>query len=196
MTRHNLLFGGPGDTVKNVTRALRYLPLSTEARQQFDYCNTMYAAATHAMEAKTGEPLSKKMKELIFEPLGMHDTFTSRKAALEDGHDKVRLYDGYEWYGKHDANGEGRFVNAEHIDLAPCGGAGFVISNVLDMAKYTKAWLGHDDLLSKEIRDEVSRPRISTTKNAYNEEYAQYALGLYRRTYNGVEIIGHSGKSL
>ena len=196
MAGHNLIFGGTTDNVKSVTRALRHLPLSTEARQQYDYCNTMYAAATHALEVKTGEPLSNTMKELIFEPLGMHDTSTSRKAALEGGHDKVRLYDGYEWYGKFTANGEGHFVKQEHLDLTPTGGAGFVISNVLDMAKYTKAWLGHGDLLSKEIRDEVSKPRIPSPKNAYNEEYGQYALGLDRRTYNGVEIISHNGKLL
>ena len=193
MSRHDSSYGGDLNDVKAVTRNLRNLPLSNEPRYKFEYCNMMFVAATHALETAAGRPAPQMIKELVFDPVGMGDTYCSRKKALNHAHGDVRLFDGYTWLGKPESDGQGEFERQEHLDFGPVGGAGFIISNVLDMAKYLKNQLGHGDALSKEVKEELLRPRVQDSKNEYADGYSHYALGYSREFYRGVEIISHNG---
>ena len=194
MSRHDNSYGGDVDTVKAVTRNLRNLPLSNEPRYKYEYCNMMFAAATHAFETVSDRPVSQTMKELVFDPVGMRDTFCSRKEALKHQHGDVKLYDGYTWLGQPEPKAKGRFEKREHLDFGPVGAAGFMISNVLDMSKYLKNMLGHGSALSKEVKEELLRPRVQATKPDYADGYSHYALGYTRVFYKGVEIISHNGQ--
>jgi len=44
MPRHDYSYAGPGFSVRDVVRSLRYLPMTTEPRTLFQYCNMMYVA--------------------------------------------------------------------------------------------------------------------------------------------------------
>lgn len=51
------------------------IPLETKTDTHFSYCNTNYAILALIIEKITGLTYAKAMKEMIFEPLGMTNTF-------------------------------------------------------------------------------------------------------------------------
>ena len=76
MPRHELSYGYPGvKTTRDLTRNLRNLPIHNTFRTHFEYCNTMYVAASHALETVTGKPLGHVLRELLWDPLGMQQTY-------------------------------------------------------------------------------------------------------------------------
>ena len=154
----------------------------------------MYSAAGHALETQTGEPVAETVKKFVFEPLGMQDSLSGREEALRKAHGDVRLYDGYAWIGEPGPGGEGRFEVQEHIEFGPVDAAGFVVSNVLDMAKYLKALLGRErGVLSEEVREELTVPRVPMVKEDYADGWTHYGLGYWRYFFQGVEIFSHTG---
>ena len=54
MPRHDLTYGGPNVTIRDVVRNLRHLPLTAEIRTRFQYCNMMYIVISHFIETWTG----------------------------------------------------------------------------------------------------------------------------------------------
>ena len=51
------------------------IPLETKTDTRFSYCNTNYAMLALVIEKITGLPYPEAMKEMIFAPLGMSNTF-------------------------------------------------------------------------------------------------------------------------
>lgn len=51
------------------------IPLETKTDTHFSYCNTNYAVLALIIEKITGMKYAQAMKEMIFDPLGMKDTF-------------------------------------------------------------------------------------------------------------------------
>ena len=186
MSRHDESYGGNVNSMKAVVRNMRNLPMSNEPRYKFEYCNMMYVTATHALETATGKPAAETMKELIFDAVGMDDTYCSQEEALKNSHGDVKLYDGYTWL-------DDKFKKEEHMDFRHIGGAGWMISNVLDMAKYLKNMLGYGDALSKEVKEELLCPRVMEQKLDYADGYSHYALGYGREFFQGVELFSHNG---
>ncbi|MGO4821191.1 MULTISPECIES: serine hydrolase domain-containing protein [unclassified Flavobacterium] len=55
--------------------ATKGIDLEFKTDSRFSYCNTNYAMLALVIEKVTGLPYKEAMKEIIFEPLGMKDTF-------------------------------------------------------------------------------------------------------------------------
>ncbi len=55
-------------------RTLRHLPLTTEPRTKFQYCNQMYVIAFHVIQTLSGSWLGDVLRERIWEPFGMKST--------------------------------------------------------------------------------------------------------------------------
>ena len=57
LPRHDLTWiGQPGRSRAEIVRRLRFLPLSRDLRQEFQYCNLGYLVAGHVVEALSGWP--------------------------------------------------------------------------------------------------------------------------------------------
>jgi CubicO group peptidase (beta-lactamase class C family) len=90
LPRHDYSYGGNYDgqkpSIKGSVRAMRHLPWTAEPRTKFQYCNQMYAVASHVIETLTGSWLGDVLKERIWGPLNMKATvsllFTYYLAAL------------------------------------------------------------------------------------------------------------------
>ncbi len=55
LPRHEMVWlGHPGRSRAEVIRRLRFLPLSKDLRQEFQYCNLGYLAAGYAVEILSG----------------------------------------------------------------------------------------------------------------------------------------------
>lgn len=187
--------GHPG-TVRDVVRSMRYLPMVSEPRTEWRYCNVMYMVVSHAVQTLTGRWLGDLMKEGIWEPLGMGDTFLSVEEAVAKGRE---VAGGYYW----DYKGKGGFVEVPKLGLELANGAGGVVSNVRDYARWVKCLIKGDKggegvgctVLSKEAHRELKRARMVKglgSKKGYDAPMA-YALGWEIGTYKGHRVFTHSG---
>ena len=77
---------------------MRYLPLHNEVRAQWEYCNLMFIAVSHAVEAITGRTMGALLREWIWDPLGMGETFYDVEDAWaleEESSGEVKMARGY-----------------------------------------------------------------------------------------------------
>lgn len=170
---------------KEVTRNLRHLPMLMEPRKGFLYSNHMYVVLAHVAETLTGRWLGDLFKMYIWGPLGMNATFMDEKdaeAAPED------LATSYFWSKEKQAY--------KTLPLAPVravGGAGGIISNVTDYAKWVKCMIHEtepfNDLTHKRIR---TVPSIAA---ADETTVAHYTLGWIRSTRFNKTVYEHSGST-
>jgi CubicO group peptidase (beta-lactamase class C family) len=55
MPRHDLSYGGPNFTLQDMVHNLRYLPLTAEIRQKWQYCNMMFSVLSLIIEKLSGK---------------------------------------------------------------------------------------------------------------------------------------------
>lgn len=189
MPCHLRHFGPKGTkrTVKDEVRQLRYLPLTAELRSKYMYNNLMYTAVSHAIEKITEEPLGDFLRNRIWEPLNMGNTFW---ASLDGQVNHNTLALGYAW----DAT-KSLYVPEPLPDVASASGAGAIISSVLDYASWIKCMIFKTDPLSLECHRTLTQPRsiiINDEQNLFHEPHL-YALGWTIDSYRGERIIWHNG---
>src|SRR5262249_59363291 len=72
LPRHDLAhLGHPDLTRAEIVSRLRFLPLSRDLRQEFQYCNIGYLVAGHVVEVLSGTPWEKYLRSRLLTPLGM-----------------------------------------------------------------------------------------------------------------------------
>ncbi|KAH7237881.1 beta-lactamase/transpeptidase-like protein [Fusarium solani] len=171
---------------KDVVRNLRNLPLTTEPRLKYSYTNSMYTTLSHVIETVTGKWLGDVMKELIWAPLDMNSTFFDLQDANDAPH---QLASGYYWDEK-----EGKYGEVPFMSVTELSGAGAVISNVLDYAKWVKCLLHEAPPFSKEVHKDIKSPRmLESTQPDVPNDIVTYALGWRRTLFKGHVMYIHSG---
>lgn len=189
MPRHDKscfhIYDGKVVTVGDVVRNLRNLPLNEEPRVKFQYCNIMYATLTHVVETLTGKWFGDTLKELIWEPLGMKSSFFNLAGAKEA---PEQLAMGYNWDEEKEI-----YTEVEHMPLDEVGGAGAIISNVVDYAKWIKCLLHEEAPFSKDAHKDIRSPRILESLPRMGRDVSLYTLGWERFLYRGHEVYTHSG---
>ena len=188
---HDASYGGPNFTVRDAVRNLRYLPLTAEIRSSFQYCNLMFIATAHAVEAFTKSWLGDFLRDRIWKPLGMSSTFFSLPDALAGASaQNISLAHGYVWNNNTQA-----YVTSPWIDAIVLSGAGAVISNVLDYAKWIRCHMDKLPPLSSVAYDSFRQPRtvIIPTENRAMSGPDMYSLGWFMSNYRGESLIWHDG---
>ena len=72
LPRHDLTWlGQPSRSRAEIVRCLRFLPLSRDLRQEYQYCNLGYLAAGYVVEALCGVPWEDFVRGRLFGPLGI-----------------------------------------------------------------------------------------------------------------------------
>ena len=72
LPRHDLVWlGYPDRSRAEVVRRLRFLPLSKDLRQAFQYCNLGYLVAGYGVEVLSGRPWEDFLSTRLLTPLGM-----------------------------------------------------------------------------------------------------------------------------
>ena len=72
LPRHELVWvGRPDRSRAELVRRLRFLPLSRDLRQVFQYCNLGYLVAGHVVEALSGSRWEDYLRDRLLTPLGM-----------------------------------------------------------------------------------------------------------------------------
>ncbi|CAI7629910.1 unnamed protein product [Penicillium crustosum] len=194
MPEHNwtlALFSKKGATPGSIVRAMRHMPLATPPRTKYHYSNHMCIAVSHALEQYTGETLGAFMKNRIWDPLGMSETFFSSSEAKANPATATKVVQPYNWVR---TNEGGKFVPQPEHDWPANSGAGAIVSNVLDYANWVREWIeragplkGHDSLTDPRTiyfqNDDLNLPA----------PYHAYALGWVVDNYRGQHLYSHGG---
>jgi CubicO group peptidase (beta-lactamase class C family) len=188
MPRHDMSYGGTlngrNQTVRDLVRSLRHLPLSAELRSKYQYCNMMYVVAAYVIETVTGSWLGDVIRSRLLEPLDMKSTYFGTEEAYKA---PEHFATGY-YYGN------GSYRKVPDMNLLQASGAGFMVSNALDYTKWIRALIDEAPPISKAGHGALRRPR--TLEGGSSAPYTgpqAYALGWENGVYQGHEWFQHSG---
>ncbi|KAH8802466.1 beta-lactamase/transpeptidase-like protein [Xylogone sp. PMI_703] len=191
---------GGKDTLRRITRNLRNLPMHNSLREEHEYCNEPFIAASYALEVVTGKPLSVFMKEALWHPLNMQHTYGGWREAYTAGES---IAQGYSWSKlPSDPDWEHvELVEQSPLDGAERSGAGFVVTAVDDYAKWMRALLRPSTgPLSDDIIKNVWTPRsvlpLNSPINTPFEGILAYGLGWFITTYKSHLVFWHTGEAV
>jgi CubicO group peptidase (beta-lactamase class C family) len=180
--------------VREIVRQLRHLPLTAQPRTKFQYCNLMYVAASHVIETLTGEWLGDSLARRIWAPLDMKSTYFSLEDAQRAPEHLAR---GYAYSPGHSNSDENGYREVGWMSVNEVSGAGSVITNVLDYAKWARSVMRKTPPLSKQVHKAVWEPRTLVLgseegKLPFTGPQA-YGLGWWTAVYRGYQYYEHTG---
>ena len=136
LPRHDLTWVGQPDRSRaEIARSLRFLPLSRDLRQEFQYCNLGYLVAGHVVEELSGVSWEDFTRARLLGPLGMRRTNLSVDEMLADA-DHAAAYD----------RKSGPIVPVPQRPLPAMAPAGAINSSAADMARWLLAQLAGGEL--------------------------------------------------
>ena len=188
------LFRYTGVTPEDRIAQMKTMRPTTGFGETFQYSNYLVAAGGYAAGCAfhRGVPLEdayrEAMTELIFEPLGMRDSFVRQTDAVQGEHAKP-----------HAASFEGDTraiplqMEKSVESMAPAGG---VWSTALDLAQYLKMELalGHLPGGEKYLTEQTLLERRQ--KGVKIDGTSSYGLGLMISEESGLKIVHHGGNTL
>lgn len=150
-------FGGGDDALKEMVASMSALPQVSPLGRIWSYNNAGFYLAGRIIEVVTGKPFEAAMKELVFDPLGLKNTFYSAREVMTRsfaaGHHVIK-----------NKNQVARPYGMSRATL-PAGG---IISSAKDLLRYGRFQMGDGSFSGKRI---ISRkgmkllhaPQISTS---------------------------------
>ena len=176
-------------TPLDIVRSVRHLPLAGEPREVFRYCNIMYVVIAACVEAVAGKTLGEVLRESIWEPLGMGETFYGVEDLERRGMGR-ELAKGYYW----DKDAE----ETREIPLHPqpeLAGAAIVISSVRDYARWLMCLLQRALPLGSELHEELWAPKMVDGDGISGgfDGPTMYASGWGVGLYKGRRVVSHNG---
>lgn len=152
--------------------------LQNEPGTEFNYNNTAFGLAAQIVERVSGQPFDVFMKENVFEPLGMTDTYVR----MSPEHIIPGRSQGYL------PAPDGTF--REVRDVWASVGAGGIYSTVLDLKKwaenYRRAEVGSPELIQQ----------MTTSYVLENGDSTGYGYGLFLDEYRGLRRLHHGGNDI
>jgi CubicO group peptidase (beta-lactamase class C family) len=187
-------------TRADIVHALRYLKPATGFREEYAYDNVLYIVAGALVESVSGQTWEDFVRQNIFVPLNMKDSFATDDPAAPNGVALHARLDG-------PMRGLGTLVKLEHgLDMRVPAPAGGISLSAVDMATWMAMFLNHGklpngkQLLSEDAVKTVWTPVVVTPADAFpgpmalaNPHLQAYALGWSVGDYRGHPIIEHTG---
>lgn len=195
----DLMFFPPGDLGRDeIIKRLRFIKPVTSFRSAYAYDNLLYIAAGQLIPAITGKSWDEFVRQRIFTPLGMTNTFTDVRA-LTNGKDVAIPHNAL----------SGKLEALPQEDMDSSAPAGAIVTCVSDLAKWMNLQLnggmvGTTRLFSAaESRQMWSAQTIlpigEPAKDspaafvATRPNFHAYGLGWDLRDYRGKRLVGHTG---
>ncbi len=150
-------------------------PLAFEPGEKYAYNNSGYVLLGAIIEAASGKTYEAYLREKIFEPLGMTQTYYGSASRIVP-----KRAQGY-------AGVNDEFQNAEYLSMTLPYAAGSLLSTVDDLAKWDRALYG-TELLSQASLDKWWKPFPRA-----NGESTHYGYGWSVSSYEGRRVLGHGG---
>lgn len=156
-----------------ISRSAKKEQLFTIPDANTEYCNVNYILLEQILQKVTGKKTNDYLNEIIFQPLGMNNTFYPYDSNLPG------TLHGYGWNHSTKVFEDKTVLNPE----LP-GGAGAIISNMADLRTYAKA-LYTGELLTQVIQKE----RLYTNRLKGLPEFVGYGEGIAKMG----KFWGHNG---
>lgn len=177
---------------RECVRRLRHLPMSAEPRTTWQYSNYMFTAVGHAIETLTGQWLGDFFRERLWSPMGMNSTYLRREDAETAGNNSLAAEYWWDWEAQ-------SYVEVPHL---PHGrgreGAGMIISNVEDYARYLRHMMAESPPLSEAGHAEIKKARtVMPGGRRASSPYTGpqfYSLGWSGGVIEGREFWSHNGR--
>jgi D-alanyl-D-alanine carboxypeptidase len=146
-----------------------------EKGSQYRYCNTNYFLLRQIIENVTDRQYTTALREFIFEPLELKNTFPYYSNQIE-------------FLAHPIINGE----DLQEIPKIGCNaisnGAGNIVSDIYDVNKFVRALL-----LDKTI---LKPATLSLMSEFYQYKNNKVGLGLFEETYGNRTVCGHTGRQV
>ncbi|CAK7205696.1 hypothetical protein SEUCBS139899_008475 [Sporothrix eucalyptigena] len=178
-------------SIRDYVRTLRHFTMSKPIRTTWQYCNGMFVAVGHMIEVLTGKDLASFLKERVWGPLGMTSTFWSLAdaqgyAASPDNDATVAIP--YAW-----DEAASQFAEIPYFG-GVLGGAGAVISSVVDYAAYIRCIMRQTAPLSPAGHTALRQPRAFCPQMLPQlKKQMTYSLGWMLATYHKEDVLLHPG---
>lgn len=187
---------GSDFSVADILNGFQYFKPVSAFRTKYDYDNLLYIVAGELIARVSGMSWEEFIKEKIFAPLGMDNSY----ASVTDMNDQSNLASPHLNNGK-----ELSLIETEHWDPKMINGAaGGIYANVHDLASWMLVQLNKGKYGSKQEKQlftEASQQemwKIHTTMKTdpnprYNSHFAGYGLGWRLNDAKGNLIVSHTG---
>ncbi|KAE9363902.1 putative penicillin-binding protein [Stipitochalara longipes BDJ] len=176
-------------TLREAVQSIQHLPFTASPRAEWQYSNLMYSAAAHLIETVTNQSLQSFLRDNIWLPLDITETYLS----LSDTQDAHRdISQGFF------VSLDGEVTPTNRISTDILHGAGNIHSSVSDYAKWISTMLnrgppfspaGYGMLFGAHSIASPSpmEPFITTTL---------YGLGWMIQAYQGETVLSHGGAQI
>ncbi|KAF2148723.1 beta-lactamase/transpeptidase-like protein [Myriangium duriaei CBS 260.36] len=191
MPRHDFSWVNTNASIEDQVRSLRHLPLSAPFRTKWQYCNLMFTAVAHAIEKLTHQAIGKIYTSWLWQPLGMNETYYSNRDAFDcqNRNPSCRLSKHYSW-----SSHEQKFTEFDIDSVPPMNGAGGIITNINDYAKWIRALTNAGGPVSNDGHRALRNPNsIAYAEKGLMDGPIWYGLGLMGGTYRGHNLYFHGG---
>ena len=161
---------------------------SKPRKEGFRYDNLGYVVASLVIERVTGKPWQRALDELVFEPLGMHETTAYMSEAR-----RRPLAVPYEMNRKGEMI-RSTFVKNDQMMHA----AGGIVTTPADLARWLAANVNDGRIGSRQLIPaapfaEAHRQQVATTMVRDEFKASGYGFGWYQSEYDGDKVLFHLG---
>jgi CubicO group peptidase (beta-lactamase class C family) len=190
LPRHDLAWlGHPDRSRAELVRRLRFLPLSRDLRQEFQYCNLGYLVAGHIVEVLSGTPWEDYLRTRLLTPAGM-DRSNLSADGLRANPDHATAYE----------RRQGAVVPVPPRPVTAMAPAGAVNSCAADMARWLLTQLGGGRLDGRAVMSPATMARQHAPHMLIPEDRTfpastrhAYGLGWMIGRYRDHRLAEHSG---
>ncbi|HLO31475.1 MAG TPA: serine hydrolase domain-containing protein [Anaerolineales bacterium] len=168
--------------IENNVRALANVELSAPPGQRYEYSNANYVTLGMIVQAVSGQSYETYIKEHIFQPLDMQNSFTSKTEAQQDG-----LAVGYQkWFGVAVASPNLPFARGS----LP---AGYLNMSAEDFGHYLIAQLNNGSYQGVSVLSPIGIATLHQPAVQMPGSTDDYAMGWEVQHFQDVEVIRHNG---
>jgi CubicO group peptidase (beta-lactamase class C family) len=190
LPRHDLTWvGHPDRSRAELVGRLRFLPLSRDLRQEFQYCNLGYLVAGHVVEMLSGTSWEDYLRTRLLTPLGM-DRSNLSAGDLRANPDHASAYE----------RRQGVIVPVPPRPVTAMAPAGAVNSCAADMARWLLAQLSGGQLDGRAVMSPATMTRQHAPHMLIPEDRTfpastrhAYGLGWMIGRYRDHRLVEHGG---
>ena len=178
-------FGLGDDALRRYVESLHGLEQASEFGGTASYNNTSFNIAGHVLAVVNGTTYEQAIKELVLDPLGLHETFTFLRDVITRRFAVGHVRDGED------------VVIARPFDMMRSGGpSGDLLSSVRDQIRYARFHLGDGCSEDGERVLSAETMRLMQQPTATFAEGEQIGISWMLRDIDGVRFVAHGGTTI